>query len=74
MIYAVNNINNHWNAFAYTDLPCNDSINTVDKAIKCKTDRGYTSPVEVTNYPKAYNKGKNLSFKRFKVSCCSKGR
>lgn len=58
MIYAANNINNHWNAFAYTDLPCDDSINTVDKAIKCKTDRGYTSPVEVTNYPKAYNKGK----------------
>lgn len=66
MVNAINNINNHWNAFAYTDLLCDDTVNTIDKAIKWKNDNGYNSAVEVTNYPKAYNKGKiyNLSVLR----------
>lgn len=70
MVDAVNNINDHWNAFTYTDLPCDDTVNTVDKAIKYKNDNGYTSPVEVTNYPKVYNKGKiyNLSVLRAVVA------
>ena len=63
MVNSVTNINNHWNAFTYTDLLCDETVNTIDKAIKWKKNNGYNSSVEVTNYPKAYNKGKiyNLS-------------
>ncbi len=58
MVSAVNDINNHWNAFTYTDLLCDENINTEDKAIKWKEENGYNTPVEVPNFPKGYNKGK----------------
>lgn len=46
-------INGHWDAFALTDLPADNSVNTIEKAITYKRDNGFNGAYEKTCWPKA---------------------
>ena len=56
MVNIVQQLNGHWDGFVNADIPLVDSegkaIDTIEKAIKWKTDNGYTSERSKVYWPK----------------------
>lgn len=56
MVSIVQKLNGHWDAFVNADIPLEDSkgakIDTIEKAIKWKTDNGFTSEFSKVYWPK----------------------
>ena len=58
MVTAGTQINGHWDAFVLADLPLTDddgAIDTIEKAIKWKSDNGYTLERSKIYYPQFAN-------------------
>ena len=55
LVSACQKINGHWYAFAFTDIPADDTTNTIAKAKAWKTTNGYTSEFESPCWPLGIN-------------------
>lgn len=52
---ASQNINGHWYAWVNSNLACDSSADTIDKAKTCKTNNGYNGAGETPCWPMAKN-------------------
>lgn len=65
LVAAAYQINGHWNAFVLADIPLVEdgtaaAINTIDKAVKWKTDHAYTSERSKVFWPEALDIAGNV--------------
>ena len=63
MVKATMQINGHWNAMAFADIPLVDNataVDTIEKAIAWKNDNGYTSERAKVCWPQAVDTSANV--------------